>query len=595
MGNEFDHSYGVSANEVRWKRRVLKQANPGTFQVLGSQYARDDRSVYFKGKKVRLKAKAGGRLEAFRQIGAAVGTDGAWLYFGTKQLAPPEGAREGMLESSLLTFRPFHGDVGHSSGVNLDDGVLSDGKQHFLQTWSNDWCELETAQAEPIEPDLERFGHGRYFQDGQRVIHRGEWLIGTEGKSVRAIAPLALDADGDLYVGSERVEGYDASRLTWIAEDWLHAGDRILRIDGRAGTVVEERRVVTTALEDAAAQFLAAMIPRVASVCDRYLPVATPPGDMDLDVPAPGGSVDYEIVSVTAESVTVRVGDEELTEAWGAWYVLCCSAWGAARAEPDRIVPYAGFGLMLPRGDEFLRRLLRHAETEALQLASALFLDGNREAARVLTHRVLVDISRREGLPGALLQHLAHGLASTARYTPRAHSFEVTTNLAVTKHIVQNGWLEAEEPRVRLEMIATLVGAVLASKRGDKTLALAVPAMMERLDGETNSDVLTALDIALDALTVKATVMADTSDLRAYGPLQAATERLIERRVNVHINRVRLIEALAGQGLEQECEEVEKALLAEVPDGHPCPGPYVHREVFPSFAAAVQAARERAI
>ncbi|MFK7739135.1 MAG: hypothetical protein AB8H80_02340 [Planctomycetota bacterium] len=593
-------SYSITPEAVLWRGKPVKGADPASFVVLGTQYGRDGSSAWFEKKRVRLKAKVGGTLDRFRQIGPAMASDGAWLYFGTKQTAPPRA--DPPLDFGKLTFRAFHGGPGHERGINMDDGVLSDGSCHYLHTWSQDWAPVPSAAVEPLEPDVDEFGDGRYVSDGVFHAYRGAPIdAGSAEGVVEAIAPDVLAIGEQLWLGAEPLSGWRRDQIRWACGPYLHAGDVVLEIDGREGQVRNERRVsCADDLQAAVQRFLDAIVPKIAAVLDRCLPVATNPWDIDFDeLAAPARAVPFALLSVTDDRVVLDAEGARIEGCIGGFFELACRVWAAARGEPDRFVPYMNFLGMLPDTAGVRLRVLRAVTDEALDVAAALFASSQEEPHVETAHLLVYEVLRRirepqGGATGEQLARLPQGLVGALRYRDRRHEFSVTTNLAVVKHIVQGDLLADSDPRVRIEMIDTLIGATMSSAKGEKSLPLAVPALIRHLDIESVAGVREALWSALDACTVKSTVTAEVRGVDTYAWLRQACERLLAEQVNVHINRARRIEALHGLGLVEAAAQAERELRETAPADNPCPGAYANREVFATFEAAAAAGRVRA-
>ena len=186
-------------------------------------------------------------------------------------------------------------------------------------------------------------------------------------------------------------------------------------------------------------------------------------------------------------------------------------------------------------------------------------------------------------------------LVDLVRYEPIRRGISVTTNLGVAKLLAKDELFSHVDFRVRWEAANLLTGVLSASAKTKQILKVALAPLLERVANEPVGIVREAFMAALDTAAVSLTVAAEGAREFEYDTLEKVARTLIAAGVNVNINRVRLVEALFGQGRDDDAEAVIVELQVEDGDEPwPTPGPYSHRERFLSLEAAARASKERA-
>lgn len=591
-----DSHYNLDPDGVRWGKRQLKDVDPATFQIVGEQYGRTPESAWFRAKRVRLKKNVGGTVEAFREIGPGVATDGAWLYNGTRQVPPPPPTRDGSFDWRIATYIPLEEPhFMHLDGRSMGRGVVSDGQRHFVGgDDAGVWFEVPSDRIRPLSgTDYLTDGTTHFFHDGREVV-------GARGRAIHGIAPQIVAAGDELFLGAEPFPDprWEASDLQWVFDAYVRAGDALLEVDARAGEVHEIPAPPAVELPQAATAFLEVVLPCMAYALDHCLPVATM-GLSALREPfqtAPDTApFAFLLLEATPGRICIEVEGTEFAAPPGAWYELACRAWAHTRGRDLRLVALMDFATTLPSPRALADEVLMAAEEQAMAYAASLDRAGATDAAGMIAFWTMCKLPRRGGLaPAGLALYLTPGTGAWARYQ-RDYLTHIRTNLAAVRFVLREGRLAHPDARIRFDSLDILVGATLDAAKADKVLPLAVPALIERTEREQDPTLRTAAWIGLDGCTVKALVSAEVNRVAVYDELERATRHLIAHGVNPDLNRVRLYEALWGQGRDDEAAALEAELAASGAAHRPYPGAYVRRPVAADVQAALQAVRERAV
>ncbi len=573
------------------KLKPISGADARSFVALGSFYARDRERAYFQASRLRLK-KGAGTLDQLREIGAPFATDGAWLYFAGSQLEPPaqDGAPFDFAKASVRAFE-FH-------AINMPDVLLSDGARTYYRSWTLPWTDvtgIDVAAAERLGEDVALLGNQHYLWDGQRLYFEGAEIPGARGHTPRLIGPGAVQAGSVLYAGAEAVRDVEPSELRWIAGGTYSTPAGLLLLDPLSGEATPHPRAACPDLDGAVRALLDKLVPAVASLADRYLPVECSPQDFDYDQPAPAGVPEYELVSAEPGRTVVRAGGRSIEASTAALLTLASSIWAASRGGRDRLRVWIGYGTVLPKNDPLHEQLAKRFPVEFLDMASALHAAGDPGNAMLLAHLVLGRALCYGEPELEHYAHLSHELAEAGRHTPSWHGIEKTTNFGVVKLLSAAGGLENEDPRSRLDLASTLSAAAIDCNKKDRAVPLATAALLKRIDEEPLAYLREALLGSLDMCCTAATLASDMGQAWPYADLEAAARRMIDEGANVDLGRVRLIEALYGQDCAEEAAVVEASLLADERPRDQLPGPYVYRQRFLSLGAAALAARVRAL
>ena len=578
------------------KVKPLTQPDPQTFESLGEGYGRDAEAGYFHGKRLRLK-KGPGSLAQLRPVGYHMATDGHWLYFEAKHVAPPD---EHGLDLSATTYRHFA-----VAPHYFHDGLLSDGRRHWLYVWNVGWRDLGDVAAAALRPlgqEVIGLGRPRYVSDGSRVFFDGEAVPAARGKRLRQVGFATLDVDGRLFVGTAETT-LESADVRWLDQDDYRLADgSIARLRPGVAPEVLAPAAPAPPLPEAAQRLLDEVIPAVASALDRYLPVETSPQDIDFGVAAPGGPVDFRLEAPTAAELRLRVGDEIATAEPTGVYGLACTAWAAARGERSRLVAYVNYATSYPDVDALQQRLVRTFPLGFAHYAAALHTAGASEAARVLTHLIARAHRHDRELRPDLLAALPPGAGELLRRSLPHAEVGRTTNLAVVREMCGPDWLAHADPVRRLEALAFLGGAVAASNKATQTVTVALPALETRLQVESVGLVREGLQTSLEVAAVQVQLAAEMGHRYDYPLLERVAAAAVRAGVNVDLNAVRRCEALYGQAPSAVgptapvgFEEARATLLAGVARRRPCPGVYVYRVRYQSYATAVLAAQVRAL
>lgn len=586
-GRDAERAYLV----METKLKPIPGADAASFEALGQYYARDKAKAYFQASRLRLK-KGAGSLDNLREIGAPFATDGAWLYFAGSQLEPP-ATGDAPFDFTQATLRAFDFNT-----INMPDALLTDGACTYYRSWTLPWTDvtgIDAAAAERLGDGVAGLGNRHYLWDGQRLYFEGDEVSAARGHTPRLIGSGAVEAGGVLYSGAEAVRDVDPSELRWIAGGTYSAPAGLVLLDTISGEATHHPRAACLTLEEAIRALLDRLVPVVASLADRYLPVECSPQDFDYDQPAPAGVPDFELVSADAGRTILRAGGRSIEAPTAALLTQASSIWAASRGAQDRLRVWIGYGTMLPKNDPLHEQLAKRFPLEFLDMAGALHAAGDPGNAMLIAHLVLGRALRFGAPETEHYAHLAHGLAGAGRHTPSWHNIEKTTNFGVVKLLSAPGVLVSDDPRSRHDLASTLTAAAIECNKKDRAVPLATQAILQRLDAEPLAFLRETLLGSLDMCCTAATLAADMGQAWPYPDLELAARRMIDEGANVDLGRVRLIEALYGQNRAEEAAAVEAGRPVDDPSGDQLPGPYVHRQRFHSFGAAALAARVRAL
>ncbi|QDV06576.1 hypothetical protein Poly30_20860 [Planctomycetes bacterium Poly30] len=593
------------------KLKPIKRADAASFQSLGQSYGRDAGAAFFLDKPIRLK-KGAGSLEAFRELDPHYATDGGWLYFGTQQVEPPKDLAP--FDWQAAEYRPFS-----VNAVNRSDALLTDGRRTFLSQWGQPWVELQDVRLDAVTrlgEDLPGLHRQSYLTDGRSVWYRGERIDGIDARSARQLGISAVEDDRRVYVGAEPAAPAPGT-LAWMTADLYRTEESLLQLSpgAPARTLAAGPGSPAPSVEAAFEALLRAVIAPAFTAFDRHLPLEVTPGDLDLSVPPPAGVPAFTVTRLPNGLFEVSSGDHVVTAAPSAWYSALSRLWSQLRRRADGHLVFVGHGTMMPDADSLQIQLAKLAFGEILALASALFEDpgppGYRDEARALVHLALFRIDPFHHLRGVDAQILHPALARVpfelvgfARFDRPRNQFTATTNLAAAKAVIQGALPADSDVRVRWEAANLLNGVICDSPKTAAILGVALEAILDRIATEPVGLLVELWWAVLDSAAVHLTVSADIRRSFDYGLLARVARALIDGGVNVNQNRVRLVEALFGQGEEAEAEAYIEVLRAEdrsdLAFGEtwrpwPTSGPYCHRTRFSSLESAALGACVRSL
>ena len=590
------------------KLKPIKRAIAATFRVLGASYGTDGQTVFFREKAVRLK-KGPGTPGTFRELDLNYGTDGHWMYFGSQQAEPPSVAA---FDWSAARMRPFE-----VNAVNRADAVLTDGTHTLLWRWGGEWLPLVGAQFDSLHrlgEDLAGNWRHAFVSDGERVWFEGQRLEGIDAASARVVGHSVIEDSAAVYCGLHRLDGVPGSvpgsapgDLRWVEGDLYRTREALIRLKadalraGAAPEVIRGEAPKSVEVTHAFAALVDRALPFAFTVFDRFLPVEANLDDVDFDVPPPAGVPAFTVRAAEGGQLELRAEGHVVVGLPSAWLSMLARLWSLLRGRSDGFPVYVSIGTMHPDADGFSVRLARRVVPELIGLSAALQAAGQSDEALAATHLVLsrADILRGRSDPDEetlrSLCQVPWEFVDAARYGPLAHRVDVTTNLAVAKYLVKGDWLSHGDLRSRWDAANLLNGVLLDSNKTKAMLAVVLEPLLERTQHEPVGILRELFWTALDSAAVALTVGADIGRAFEYELLETVTKALIAGGVNVSINRVRLVEALFGQARDDEAEAlIQELALEDGDDPWPTPGPYAHRERFPSLAAAAKASRERA-
>lgn len=602
------------------KLKSVGGADPMTFEPVGAQFGRDATGGFFRDKRLRISRN--GSLARLAALGHVYAHDGAVLFFTTRQVAPPDAP----IDWDRVRLKWLEED-GHD--VNVPALVLDGGEGVWFRDWHGrgSWVRLEGAQFESCEavPWAER--NSAYVRDASHVWFR-------DGRLVRGAAPDRVERFGDetlrqgerLFAGprpldaraSETafVDSVSSGPPLYLNGDLLHLGDRVAVADAsRDGTgslgEIARTRPDARPLDAIADAALRPVFGRLHAILEAFQPIVSPPEEiarrMDPDEPPPGDAPPIEWVdpppyalSVDRDGAVVLALEDgtALRRPVSAWYTLGCHLWCHGRRLAPQLVPFPSVGTMLPRGTEMAHMLIGWHRPAMWQLAGALYRAGHEEEARVLGHDLFAGEARHElDRDPALVREVANlprELASEFRYDRPHDGFEVTTNLAVARLIVRDGWLDAPNFRDRLDVLGVLHGTMLDTSKHAAFLREIVPAVMERYDAEPLAAVRERMGLVLEAAAIAGHVGIEMERSFDCEPLLAIAEFCLARGIHARFNAARRVELLWALDQVEQGERAARALLEAHGDRTRWPGVYVHRPTYRTTRLWLLAARTRA-
>ncbi len=580
------------------KLKPLAGADAASFAAIGVAHGRDQSAAWFRDKKMRL--SKGGTLAAFRELAPAFATDGRMLYNGTQQEKLPARLSVNWTAARLIVL----GD----SEISCPLLALDDGAQVLVRQTDWHWMALPGAAFDslvPLEPaPLNR--NAGYLHDAHHVWYLDQRLTGVSPKDAHLIGARTLACGQQVYSGAHLTPLHaDALRFVAVGDrshDLFHTGQQLIALKPGEDVCVLATRTGPALDAQAAAALAMGQVFRILfTVFDTFLPIQTSPhtvlGRLGLQpnthtedetehTPVPLLALPTHSVQLAPGGILLleRADGSKMVEQVSGWYTLACRFWAAERGRDEQFLPYPALGHMLPSGDELLSEVLLACTDDMLCLAGALFESGATDEARVLAYQLLVGAEACKVLDDPLTQErlcaLPRELVTELHFQRFYYRFDVTTNLAVARHIITNNLLADPDWRMRLLMAGKINAVMHATTQNAHFFQEVMPTVMARWDVEPMTAVRERLAMAVEMALVHGQVDGEVHQVFHYDLLLPMVNFCLQRGINTRFNRARLAETLWALERTDEGDAVAAALLAEVGELAPVQAIYIGRHTY---------------
>ena len=594
--NVLSDSYARDADTIYLimdtKLKPIKAADASSFAARGDNHGVDAQNAWFRDRRMRL--PKGTPPTKLRSLGHVYATDGAFLYFTNDKLTAPDGID---LTSPSLRLRWFD-----DNEINMPQIILTDGTAVWasLRHGSERWAQLDKADFDTVEPVPTRpreTWRVPYLRDVRTVWYRGTPVPGADPK------PVTIHAD-DLLTDGERL--WHQARPMAETVDQVAFVDRYTqRGDSRLGGVVlHHGDTLVFHDEDGQTQTLASAQPATdcPALTDILREIYTTTCTIFARYPAPVASASRAFDAMAKDTTpppdvpafTAHLSQDgalcldlscgtRLTQPATCWYTLACHLWAHMSGRDPAFLPYPPLGTMLPRSTDMHTALIARHRDAFFALISHLFDAGHTDAAQTLAHFALGLVRRRMELEETDFQPLANlprDLIPERHYRPAHHQFEVTTNLAVSRLIVNDGWLATPDIRDRIDVLSTLHGALLSTNKTALFFKEIIPAIQSRYEAEPNGAVREQLAMVLEAALIKGQVDCEVNREMHHAAMLPVIEFCIAHGLNTVFNRARLAETLWALDRDTEADAAAEALIAEIGEDAHLSGVYCNRLIY---------------
>ncbi|MEL6430647.1 MAG: DKNYY domain-containing protein, partial [Planctomycetota bacterium] len=430
--------YAKDANAVFYaletKLKPVKGADASSFEALGSYYGRDAASGYFKERRLKLVKSATGSLDGLREIGAPFATDGGALYHAHQRIqVSNDGYGDAPRELPDIDLGSARLRAFGYNEVNCPALLLDDGRATLWRTDSWRWFDVSGVDFESArELGPDDVWRRRFLSDGSVLFAGGARVEVPEGIEPILVGEDVVEVGDRVLRGAERLDGFGPGELRWLGgQHYQTSGETVTLTPD--GDLARRGRPPVPALADALRALVLPASELFASIADRYLPIEATPSDFDYDVSPPGGAVELEVSSATSAIARFRVGDEAFEAPPGALLTQLTSAWALSRGRADRLLVFAGYVWMGPHAHSIQDELARRFPEACGNLVAALFAAGAEDCAALHVQRGVAALERDEEGLAALLARIPFEMAASVRYVPHHHAIDVTTNFAVVK------------------------------------------------------------------------------------------------------------------------------------------------------------------
>lgn len=588
------------------KLKPVAAADPASFTTLGDRFGRDAKQAFFGDKRLRLSKH--GQLGQLTALGHVYAHDGAALFFGTKQVKLPANADVDWGRAGLKWLFEDGYDI------NLPPLIFFDGHEVWYRQGAmvenNGWAKIPDADFQTIEAlDRSTISDGLHLRDAHRVWYRnGAVVEGADPALVSTFGSFTIRQENQLWVGARALEiaASDAAFVMtcgsgapdYVYGDLLHLGDRVSICDAAKGVLEIARATPDARSTDAiASAALKPIFGRLFTILENFLPIINSPQDIArrLDPEeyqyrndpaiAPVDPPPYELSVDGSGIVELRLAcGTVLSQPASCWYRLGCHLWCHARGLAPELIPFTSAGTMLPDGMEMQHMLIRESRIAMWQFAAALYRAGAQTEARIIAH----DLIHREMGRGwdrhremiAEIANLPQALMDEFHYQPPKNGFDVSTNLAVARLIIAQGWLDAADFRDRLDVLSVIHGTMLATNQHTHFLTEIIPQVMARFDAEPLPAVQERMAVVLEAALIAGQVDLEVNQRFECESLLSIADFCIERGINTRLNHARRVEMLWGLDRVMKGDAAARDLVQRYGDDSFWPGVYAHRHAY---------------
>lgn len=568
------------------KLKPLKGVDASRFVALGTEHGADHTRAFFRDKPMRLGAKK--TPADLRPLGWIFASDGTYLYHGTQRFPPPSGAD---LTAKNLRFQAFD----REDETNLPAVALCV-DDHVWTRIQQDWALCEGADFDTLAMvRAAHGGHGTHVQDARSVWYEGRRLDGAQPGAVFMIGQGLLSDGARLWFGAQALEAtcdevafvdtvFDQEAGLGVA---LHHGDRI-DFYGENGSSHELARADLSAPMPDLAAVLREIFATLFTVFSRYAALHWAPSDIFADLKTTSAEradlPAFEATLCEDGTIVVTMADGAVFKRRAsAWYSLACDLWDHQSFARAGLRPYPQLGAMLPEASYMHQRVMGRHQDAFYALMQMLWAANHRREASVLAHFLCALVRGRADLSEGDLRRLVglpKELVAFLHYEAAHHRFEATTNLAVSRLIMRDNWLNAEDFRDQIDAIDTLHGAMLETSKIGYVWAEIIPDLMARYDAEPCGAIKELLAYVLEAALIRGQVACEVHRQFFHAEMLPVIRFCIQNGINVIYNRARLAEALwaTDQGAQGDAQAA--ALIADIGDDAPLAGVYCNRLMY---------------
>lgn len=589
-------SYARDAESVYYimptKLKPLKAADVASFTALGSDHGHDDAKAFCQDKAMRL--RKGKKPHDLRPLGLNFATDGTSLFHGTAQFDPPAGAD---LNAAALRFRSFSGTY----DINMDAVSLTDGAQVWYKDGFGPWWCCIGADFDSLRPvpDPQRLSLGcTHALDDRQVWYQDTVLDIAPTDSLVMRGPHLLTDGSQLWLGARKLE-ISASEAAYVTNIHafslenrrsehgivLHHGARLVfhGLDG-------EQRDIASASGDTAdlTDILTEIFSTLFVIFERYTALNWSPSDISEHLSENPASCN-RLPRFTAELTTcgeiclTPESGESIQRSAAAWYGLACALWDQQSPYNTGLRPYPYLSSMQPDATDMQEMLTKTHRAAFVKLIRLLWQAGHHRDASILSHFLLYlnrNLPRCTSDDMQYLADLPRDLIPQVHYRPASYKFDVTTNLAVSRLIVRDGWLAAQDVRDQINVLNTLHGAILNTNKLKYVFDEITPALIKRYEVETCNAIKELIAFTIDASLISGQVACEVHRDFHHAKMLPAIRFCIQNGINVTMNKARLVEALWATDQDAEGDRAAQDLIAELGEQTSMSGLYCNRSIY---------------
>jgi hypothetical protein len=513
-------------------------------------YTDDGKQLLWKGKPARLKKGARGR-----RLTDTFATDGSTLYFAQKKVALPDSQP---LDLGQLRLRAF-GD----SAMNMPPAVLSDGRSVFFLGQPGLSLDrlivLPGAEFETVDRFRSPGGiFDLHLRDARHVWYRGSQIEGLSAPAAKAVAENLCVDKRRVFVLGESWPGLEPKAVTRVgrtedppAGDLVRVEDELWFLDpGPRTRTVVARRSTRSSPNGTAQKAVHTLSRALFGLLSNHAPMTCTLQDLEWDELEQVDSVDVS-ARFDGATLVVSIKGEKVETSVSGWLGALTQVWSRRHELSDDLVLYPQPGLVRSDGTELREHLIRQNPSAYLDLCGVAFAQGDEVGARLL-----LDVFDRtydgdfSPYREDLFQTLANaprGLFDERRTDRVRGEFSSSTGLANVKKVIASGRLVDADPRIRLETLELVHAALFNTSDIERYFKPALPAVLACQAKEREPGVREHVDAVVDGFILKAMLTNEFSIGVSPQLIEPLIRSQLERRVNVTVNGLRLVEVLLQQ------------------------------------------------